>query len=358
MKIQNVQALRGIAAVLVVGAHLPEMERKFTGSSFVGWFDPIGSWGVDLFFVISGFVMLTSTWNFFATPNASGIFFLRRVTRIFPIYWLVLIPLAALDLIAPSLINGSQTIRPSIAASFLLLPQQGKPLLTVSWTLVYEMYFYYIYTFLITRPRRYLFVGLGTWIAFTLLVHAIFPHPTNANIFFLSNTITIEFLLGAAIAQWCKSGRPMSFAWAAIALGAIAIFIDGLTYVNLDKALDLGGEARFFFIGVPMAAIFYGVVSLELEKNMTLPTAIVALGDASYSLYLWHVPILISVGRLSTHLPLRYPAFHVAWLVAITAFAVAMSVLLFRLIEMPMIDFFGKLIRSKTERSPIPAVQR
>ena len=137
----NVQGLRALAALLVLGLHVNVLEIRFTGNPFLNAFSPIGNWGVDLFFVISGFVMITSTWNDFGTPAISWRFFLRRLTRIYPPYLVILFPIALLYIVAPTMVNDAQAIKPNVIASFLMLPQAGFGLLVVGWTLVYEMFF-------------------------------------------------------------------------------------------------------------------------------------------------------------------------------------------------------------------------
>ena len=342
---------------MVVGSHLLPMERKCVpgGVEFLKWFDPIGFTGVDLFFVISGFVIITSTWKSFGRPGIGLNFILRRAARIFPVYWIVLIPIAILDIVAPHWVNSTQTVRPNIVASFLLLPQQGLPLLTVSWSLVYEMYFYYIYTAAIRRPVTTLPWIIGGWMAFTLIVFAVFPHTKIPLLAQLGDTITFEFTLGMAIGWWLMHEREFKYNELAIALGVAAMATNTIFYGAYGEQLH--GHLRFLIVGLPMAAILYGFIGLELNKKFVFGGTMVLLGDASYSMYLWHVPILQTVTLLSIHRAfLRSPILHVAWLVAGVCLVIVISLFVYRVIEKPLVRAFGGLLRLKSPGTILPNV--
>ena len=89
MKFANIQALRAVAVVLVLAAHVHDFSDRFNSHWALDWLSPIGTWGVDLFFVISGFIMVVVHYDDFAEQKSPQRFFLRRVIRIYPLYWLV-----------------------------------------------------------------------------------------------------------------------------------------------------------------------------------------------------------------------------------------------------------------------------
>lgn len=357
MKVRNVQALRAIAALMVIASHLLPMERKCVPGidPFLRFLEPVGFTGVDLFFVISGFVIITSTWSSFERPGIGLNFILRRAARIFPVYWVVLIPIAILDLVAPSWVNGSQTVRPDILASFILLPQPGLPLLTVSWSLVYEMYFYYIYAVAIRQPVRQLPWIMGAWMAFTFIVFAVFPHTSMPYLAQLGNTITYEFAFGMIIGWWFVHKREPRGSFIAIGLGIAAITVNTIFYQTYGSLLH--GQLRFLVVGLPMAAILYGFIGLELRKTFIFGGSLVLLGDASYTMYLWHVPILEVVTRLSLHrAALRIPIVHWLWLVASVSLVIVSSIILYRVIEKPLIRVFAGLLKLKSPGTILPNV--
>jgi peptidoglycan/LPS O-acetylase OafA/YrhL len=121
--------------------------------------------GVDLFFVVSGFIMAVTTQRRASGAQPASAFLLRRVTRIYPCYLLVTGAVLAVFLWRPDLVNSSEDVRPDVLASFLLLPQEGLPLLLVGWTLVYEMLFYAVLAATLLVRRSWLWWVLGVWVA-------------------------------------------------------------------------------------------------------------------------------------------------------------------------------------------------
>jgi exopolysaccharide production protein ExoZ len=97
--------------------------------------------GVNLFFALSGFIMVVVAGHYTAPID----FLWRRVTRIYSTYWLVSLPVLALVISAPTFVNSSIQTPISLWRSFLLIPDRSLPLLAVGWTLVHEMYYYLVF---------------------------------------------------------------------------------------------------------------------------------------------------------------------------------------------------------------------
>src|ERR1700730_16181483 len=139
--IVSVQALRAIAALAVVLCHADQIHRWLLGLKDPYPLEQLAS-GVDLFFVISGFVMVYSSRDLFAVKGAARTFFTRRVARIVPPYWAVMviaIPLMALPSDWRSLL-GSYLFIPYRAPGDNIVPVYG-----VGWTLNFEMFFYALF---------------------------------------------------------------------------------------------------------------------------------------------------------------------------------------------------------------------
>jgi exopolysaccharide production protein ExoZ len=339
----NVQGLRAIAALLVFGLHLNVMEQRFTGSAFLGMFSPIGNWGVDLFFIISGFVMITSTWNDFGTGSISTRFLLRRLSRVYPPYFIILIPITLLYILSPGSVNGAQAIKPNVLASYLLLPQAGFGLLIVGWTLVYEMFFYLVFALVLNANRRYCLPLMLVWGCLTLAIFAGTRQLHNVYLDTYANPLMIEFILGVAIG-YVVAVRGLSFALPSFALGVAGIVAADFFYESIDRAYALGGSLRFVLIGIPMALIFMGVVGFETRRGWTFPGWLIVIGNASYSLYLWHEPLTVLIGRASAgHKSLlQHASVHVAWLLFVAVAIVGCSIALYYLIERPLLKFFNR----------------
>jgi peptidoglycan/LPS O-acetylase OafA/YrhL len=134
--------LRGIAVLLVAFSHLLLIEKKYGGNSIIPEFVLFGASGVDLFFVISGFVMVTITREKFRKPMEALKFIYHRVIRIYPVYWIYSVLVLIVFLIQPSWVNSAQGNQVDIVSSFLLLPSNNLPLVNVGWSLVHEVYFF------------------------------------------------------------------------------------------------------------------------------------------------------------------------------------------------------------------------
>ena len=137
-QLRTIQMARGVAANLVVFSHLFFVESKYTAAGVLPAFTLYGIAGVDLFFVLSGFIMVAV-----AGRDIGPIEFLwRRATRVYPTYWLISLAVLAVAIVAPAIVNSSIQVPISLWRSFLLIPDRTLPLLAVGWTLVHEMYFY------------------------------------------------------------------------------------------------------------------------------------------------------------------------------------------------------------------------
>jgi peptidoglycan/LPS O-acetylase OafA/YrhL len=140
-KIENIQDLRGVAILFVVMLHLLAMEQKYGhGDRLLSDFFTLGASGVDLFFVISGMVMVTATRGLFQRPPAIAQFFYNRLSRVYPLYWIFSLPVLAIYLVRPEMVNASQGIK-SIFLSHSCYCRRIYCLLAVGWALIHVIYF-------------------------------------------------------------------------------------------------------------------------------------------------------------------------------------------------------------------------
>lgn len=336
--LRNVQALRAAAALLVVFDHFNgELSYDARASTFFNAFRYIGNFGVDIFFAISGFIMLSTTWTMFAQPGASRMFLIRRIARIYPPYWLVLAPIVATYLFASHAMMKSHAGRSDILSSMLLLPQVNTPLLIVSWTLVFEMFFYLVFAVIIARSRRWFLPSLGVWFVLQLAMTALFVHSTNPYLGFLSQPLAIEFMLGTIVGYSYVRGRmPLAAPVGILGLAVVVAVWVASRAPGLVADLAKNDITRVLQFGVPAAMIVYGLVGLERRGTRVAPEWSVHLGDASYALYLWHVPITIVFGaiawRLHVHGFVADTLVQLATLVAI----VGVSLFVYRYFEVPV----------------------
>ena len=244
---------------------------------------PNGAAGVDIFFVISGFVMVCATAG--RKPGA-WTFLRRRLERIVPLYWLMtalkIISVAA----APGLVLRSTLGAGTIAASLLFLPVRDAsghfgPVLPVGWTLDFEMLFYLLFAgALALRAAPLLFVTPP------LLLLACLQGGTG-NAALLCDPIVLEFVFGALIARLLLRGTTLKPPLAIpLAIAACAILLMLPSYVL---------PARVLRWGLSAAVLVACVVSLEEWLRDRLPKLLLQLGDASYAIYLSHGFVLAAL---------------------------------------------------------------
>lgn len=353
MILRNVQALRAVAALLVVFVHLTVYEARYLpGVSFIP--PPLsnfGHFGVDLFFVISGFIMTTTTWEQFGRPGSSLAFVLRRAIRIYPPYWLALLPVFFVYLRHPEMVNTHVAEHPDFAASFLLLP--GTQLLLVAWTLVFEVYFYAIFALALTMPRRRALGALAMW-AVSIAVVALIAGRTVLPTF--TDPLVLEFALGIAVAALTKM-RPVH------PLAMIGVGAAGLLFVAGLLAHGIGDmESSWYRLtaaGLPWAFVVYGTVVLERQRSIRFPQALEALGDASYALYLWHIPVLAALGVVVRRVPHTGFLLHGIVLAGMLAVTIAWALLVYRFAEAPMTKALNaRLRRMRPSRVAVPTLSK
>lgn len=336
----NVQALRGLAAFLVVFVHLAKLAQ-------LAGLDPgvtvFGNSGVDVFFVISGLIMVVTTSGRKQTPQG---FLRNRATRIVPLYWTITFAVFAIALLAPSLLQSTTADPVELAKSLTFIPYARAdgamhPVVFVGWTLNYEMAFYLVFAVGLLLPNR--LAGLGASIAVlaaAALAGQVF-HPQNPILGFYTAPMICEFgagmLLGALLVRDRLPKAP-PWGWPAVGVGvtALAVMLAGpWLWPHADRAL---------MFGVPAVVIVASALVAE-RAGLKLSAGWVQLvGAASYSTYLTHFFCTQVVVKAAEKLsPLGPP---VAWALFPVAFIlVAMvGVLVHRKVELPLTDLARRLI--------------
>jgi peptidoglycan/LPS O-acetylase OafA/YrhL len=308
-QIKGIQVLRGAAAIMVVIHHFCHSVSEYHGapsfliSSGIG---ELGGAGVDLFFVISGFIMVYTQ-----RPHASGLhdalgFWRKRLIRIYPLYWLwtsVLLLLWCLGLA----LKSHHFSAPYVAASYLLWPYRADdgsthPLLDQGWTLSFELYFYLFFGLAVAlgRGKAPLRVLAPAFAVMALVGHSL---PDSAGIRTLvSSPMISEFLLGVATAQLTTALKESA------ARGARWLGLAAILFSLVGFALSLFGAApvpRVLSWGLPSALLVAGVVLRNTQHPLGGRLA-AYLGDASYSIYLSHTFFTMLMGSLlKAHASLR-----------------------------------------------------
>jgi exopolysaccharide production protein ExoZ len=288
----TIQALRAVAALLVVLLHAFETwdERVDPAAPGVNWEN--GAAGVDIFFIISGFVMVISSRRLVDQTPAWLIFLRHRVVRIVPLYWLLSTAKIVAVMVLGAVVLRTSLDFKSVAGSYLFLPVTDsaghfRPVLPVGWTLTYEFLFYLFFAAALAMRvdvLRVVIPGLGLVAVAALLRKETWPAWT------LFDTIVVEFVFGVALARWTLQGShlPPAIAGILVLVGFVSILIVPMVSEN----------TRVLTWRIPALAIVVGAVSLEPFVAVRLPRSLLTLGDASYSIYLSHRFVLPALGIL------------------------------------------------------------
>ena len=340
-----IQVLRAVAAEMVVVRHATTLLHARDGRHFSIWFN--GVTGVDIFFVISGFVMMISTTPLLTASHPGRTFFARRTERIVPMYWLATTAKVLALLAAPTLALSGLGRWWHVLASYLFFPTRSLAesygtVLAVGWTLVFEMSFYILFTIVLaTRlPRLRTLTPVLLALAFAWNIPFVARHGT---LHFYASTMQLEFLFGmllAASVPWVRK-LPVSIS----ALLAAAGFVPLLVW-NPPAVAIWGG----ILWGIPALAVVTAAVALESPLGHCTPKWLLEIGDASYSIYLTHGFVLPVVCVLFARYGGRGPYILPLALIVSIIVATLAGDLAYRLIERPIMRWF-----KGRRRSAVPA---
>lgn len=295
VRLVNIQALRGLAALMVVITHLPTMEAKHAGDALLPPSVMLGISGVDLFFVISGFIMVYVTWQSQNSLRKAGEFLFARASRIYPIYWIVALALLGVWLVKPGLLSFDPE-QTSLLKSFALWPDDTMPMLKVAWTLIHEMYFYLVFTLIILFAHKWRLLLLALWMGLVIIGNLAGLSTLRPEAALIFHPLSMEFFMGAVAAWLFLSGYKFSGGVMA-ALGILGWLAAILYLVTLPDLYFPMGWDRIVLFGLPATLLTYGVACLEF-KGRILPKWSEIFGNWSYSLYLTHVLAFSVIGYI------------------------------------------------------------
>ena len=302
---RNIQALRGIAIILVVLLHLANAELLYGDRrTALSAFAVFGAAGVDLFFVISGFVMATIVRGTFQKPGSLPLFLYSRAARIYPPYWVFSVTLLAAHQLLPALGDPQRWRELDVTRSLLLLPQFNLPILVVGWTLVLELYYYLVVALSLLLPERFFVALLLVWAGTVTAANAVLPQTTivlGPAAFVAIYPQAIEFIVGCLLARLVEVGLRR---WGTLCFSLGATLLPALYagYAAGRPGYVPSAWDRCALFGVPSALMVYGACSMELSGATRLPRFLMSVGDRSYTMYLTHVPVILAVSVLCNRL--------------------------------------------------------
>lgn len=298
----SIQYLRAFAALAVVVFHAAHR----LGLPFA-----IGAAGVDVFFVVSGFIMMAISDN---RPTTPAEFFRNRLLRIAPVYWIATIVMIAGAIVGlfPNLKLDPAHVLGSFFFVPVASPNSGNlwPVLVQGWTLNYEIFFYAVFALvLFLKPVRRLPV-LAT--VFCLLVGlGLLLRPENPVISFYTAPVVLEFAAGAALAKLWQSQRLPSPLIGLLMVGASIAGFAAIHFLRLEFDAWTCG---------PLAVLLvFGALAIEASGKLPSLPFLGYLGDSSYSIYLWHTFAISVVAQIGLSLSPGTPVILIAAVVGGTA---------------------------------------
>ena len=344
-QLQSVQLFRGAAVLLVLLFHATVISKAYLGYDLLGGLFLFGYSGVDIFFVLSGFIIFLKHRDDANSPKSLKPYFQKRFIRIYPLYWVIALALVPIYF-APAY-DASYCI--VLFKSLLLLPQVDNPVVTVAWSLSQEVFFYGMFALAIFFPWRYVrpvFVGclLVTAVFYVgkITVPGTFEMPPHSGFFF--SPYNLEFAMGCLAAHLLDSLRPLPSA--PLVITGLAMFL--LCGIN-DSSIyaRFGRNHSILSYGIASMLMILGGVLWERRRRRAMPSMLLLMGDASYSIYLTHYALLDLF--LKGALALAIPALIGSSLTAVlaTASSLGIGVLLYLGVERPLLTYLRKRIGAR-----------
>ena len=319
---QSLQLIRGIASILVMTLH--------TGFTTFGWI------GVDFFFVLSGFIIFHVHHHWIGQPHFVYHYIIKRISRIYPVYWFIAGSYLFIHYSLGNIGDFYNSDFWGFIQSFTLLPSHPAIILT-SWTLSYELLFYCLFGLLIISNRFFLLLLIWFLLCFIQLLSLQYDLKIYLNGFYF-NPINLEFALGIILFYIIEKDKIRIAQWNTYVFIVIGILI---SLWSLQQTL----VHRLIIAGIPCFFILLGIICLEKYHSFKVHTWLVAIGNASYFLYLSHTIIISTFeGLLSKLLIIEGLTKNVVLLSAMLL-SVVVSLLAYNLVEKPLIYHFRKIFQ-------------
>ncbi len=324
VQIESLQVLRAVAAISVFFFHF-FLYLYLEFDLFGGNLFSVGAFGVDIFFVVSGFIICLASRN-----DTSPVRFMqKRMSRILPLYYLLTLGIFAVALLAPHLLYSTTANTENLIKSLLFIPyakENGlvQPLLFLGWTLNYEMFFYLVFALCMFAGRHRIFLVMAVIVALVIVgkVAALESVPAQ----FFTSGIMLNFAWGCLV--YLAYERAPALLRLARPLWPLAA---GIILVQNVYPIGLPREIAF---GLPSMILLAGLLTTPVGQGR-VPQFFVLLGDASYSLYLIHPYILQALFKvLMPVLGVSWVSLGVAGVLACLVTAVV-SIYMFRWVERP-----------------------
>lgn len=351
----SIQYLRFVAASMVVMVHAFQQVARYLNTPGERQFE-FGAAGVDIFFVISGFLMVFITQS---REKSAGQFLAHRFLRVGPIYWIITLATCLIALVAPQVFYTTVLDLPHIIASMLFIAwphpimKDAWPVFTIGWTLNYEFAFYVIFSVaLVINHRRRL--AITSAILALLVLGGAILQPENAILAFYTNPILLEFIFGMLAAECVIKGYHLRLGASIILLVAFAIVVtvEQMASINFSRV----SSGRVLYWGIPATMLFVAAVSLDIQGYIGRSRVLRLLGDASYSIYLTHMFCVGFLGIVWKKLPVSGAVGGATLAVACLLLSWAAGTVFHLLVEKPAVNAAKRMVLTRASRPRSDAI--
>jgi exopolysaccharide production protein ExoZ len=351
-KLLLLEVYRGIAAMLVVFHHIGNIiaQPKFFGDS--RWQAIFGRMhlGVDLFFVLSGFVITYTHFSRLGQASTVREYLFKRTYRIFPLYLFVTFFYVSL-LFTLGDASDKRRLAGHLLQSVFLLPSHTQPILGVGWTLVFELIFYAAFVVPLIFGHRWFIVFGVAWGIVVVTSELVGWRSQSAVLMHLTSPFILQFLMGAAVAVLVRRRPGRAGADTALVLGLLIFLAALMRQPIVGNDSFLGRTA----VGFAASLIVFGITATAPRRSAAPPTFLIKLGAASYSLYLCHTVVL----AILCNLLIRLPRFDTVYVVALLLTASVISAtMLHQMIERPIMRAAPDIWDCLRLRRLTPTLQR
>jgi peptidoglycan/LPS O-acetylase OafA/YrhL len=319
-KLNLLQVFRGLASIMVLLYHANGLIAQNLQYLFMSNVVKFGYAGVDFFFVLSGFIIFYIHQKDIGSKNKFPDFISKRFIRVYPIYWIVLLP----RFFSP----GKDLNFLTGLTSITLFPYPSPPIVNVSWTLSYEIFFYLLTAVLILTGVKYLTPLITIWLLaigvyWSLYTFKILTFSLDNNLFlkFLFSYHHWEFAFGC-LAAYIVTKYTIRQGIFFLMLGLVLFIFSATADVQIRNTIADNISASIYqrafeipspindltviYYGIPSMLIILGAAALDLSKQIRVPNLLLYLGDASYSIYLVHGSVINISTNLIAKMNLQY----------------------------------------------------
>jgi peptidoglycan/LPS O-acetylase OafA/YrhL len=350
----NIQLLRAVAVYMVLFVHLKQLLPE---TSITSLLHDKGYSGVDLFFVISGFIMVYTTSR---NRISAGEFLLHRARRILPLYYVVTLFVFIVAIAFPFAFHHTSPNFDALLKSLAFVPFEKAPgriypLYYLGWTLNYEIFFYLIFALSLS-----IWYEMRVALCAAILSACVFfglwnPAPSNIILYFYTQPILLDFLLGMIIAlfrdQIVSTMRRIGvLPWLTL-LAGVAGLATASSFLPVSGSLHAPPTNTFLTFGVPMGLIVLAAIGFADVRTRGQPWQFLQeIGNASYSIYLTHFFVVGGLIALASRLHLS-PAPRIALALMALALTAIVGIVVYRRFERPVLSMLARWTRERQHRT-------